>query len=68
MEKRKGDIEMKLKEYPMILTCLVKHFEHSEIYASDQIPDEWKELDIVYKYVENNKRVLVISEKNDERI
>ena len=53
---------MKLKDYPLLLTSLVKHYDHSEIYSPDEIPEEWLNLEIVYKYIDPryDKRVLVI--------
>lgn len=53
---------MKLKNYPLLGTSLVKHFDHSEIYTPSDVPAEWLELEIVHKYIDNryNKRVIVV--------
>lgn len=47
-----------LRDYP--LTCLVKHYDYTELVASCDVPKEWLDLEIVHTYVEYNTRVVVV--------
>ena len=47
-----------LKDYP--LSCLVKHYDKTELVSKRDVPKEWLDLEIVYTYIYNSTRVLVI--------